>query len=640
MGRKKMFASLIMFGLLFYCCITANAVTIVEKGTCGAEVNWILDSEGLLVISGTGEMTSCPWQQNHTLSIKTLVIENGVTSIKTSAFARCTNLKSATIPNSITHTGTNIFRLCENLVDVNLPDNLEVIEGSAFCNCSALTNIVIPKNVKSIEGMAFYGCSSLRSINIPENVTNIVSNGMVFSHCTNLESINVSEKNECYISVDGVLFDKQMKNLMVYPCKKSNTSYTIPDSVNNIETYAFYGCSLNDISIPMDVSNFEQNAFDYDSNIKNVYFEGNSSQWISLITRNETSSENVMLNDANINYNCKYITYSFDVNGGNAVLDITGYILAESPEITLVGATFLGWYDNSDFFGDPITFPYNSPADITLYAKWELSDECDILSIISPEGGTITDKTIDFKIASNISEVTPEFELSYGADWDLYSAATATKPLPSKTVIIPRGGITITYYVKVIAADNETVNTYTVNFYRNTKSISPAITASRDKVTITAANCDIYYTTDGSTPTTESTKYTGVFSAPSKATIKAIAVENGKDEISDVVTFEVPEYLTTTMTGLSCYDMLDGTCYYSIMIQSDGIPTGEFIVAIYDIGGRLIGIKSEPKTIDKEETIIDIVEIDGTPHTYKAFFWNSLGKLMPLCNNAEGSVIK
>lgn len=62
-------------------------------------------------------------------------------------------------------------------------------------------------------------------------------------------------------------------------------------------------------------------------------------------------------------------------------------------------------------------------------------------------------------------------------------------------------------------------------------------------VTMTAAG-KIYYTTDGSTPTVDSTLYTGAITIDKTTTIKAIAVENGKP-VSDVTSLT----LTKTSSG-------------------------------------------------------------------------------------------
>ena len=85
---------------------TTNAETY--SGTCGDNVNWSLDTETwLLRITGTGEMKSSPWD-SYKNDIKSVEIEEGVTSIGDNAFLGC-ELTSVTIPNSVTFIGNSAF---------------------------------------------------------------------------------------------------------------------------------------------------------------------------------------------------------------------------------------------------------------------------------------------------------------------------------------------------------------------------------------------------------------------------------------------------------------------------------------------------------------------------------------------------
>ena len=118
------------------------------SGTCGAyedNLTWELDCDGVLTISGTGEMADYlfedPSWQPYISSIKTVVIEDGVTSIGVYAFYNCTGLTSVTIPNSVTSIG-----------------------DGAFYDCSSLTTVTIPNSVTSIGYWAFEGCTGLTSI--------------------------------------------------------------------------------------------------------------------------------------------------------------------------------------------------------------------------------------------------------------------------------------------------------------------------------------------------------------------------------------------------------------------------------------------------------------------------------------------
>ena len=143
------------------------------------------------------------------------------------------------------------------------------IGDSAFEDCTGLTSIMIPNSVTSIGDGAFCRCTGLTSITIPNSVTSIGS--WAFEICTSLTSINVASGNNYYSDNNGVLFNKKKTELIRYPEGKSQTSYTIPNSVTSIGDGAFWNCTgLTSITIPNSVTSTGYGAFKYCSSLTSI----------------------------------------------------------------------------------------------------------------------------------------------------------------------------------------------------------------------------------------------------------------------------------------------------------------------------------------------------------------------------------
>ena len=151
---------------------TALAADIVDSGTCGAEgdgsnLTWTLDSEGVLTISGSGDMRdydySSPWYENGN-QIQSVFMANGVTSIGNFAFNECTSLTSMTIPDSVTSIGNGAFKGCTSLTSVTIPGSVTRIGVGAFASCTSLTSVTIPDSVTRIGKQAFDYCTSLTDV--------------------------------------------------------------------------------------------------------------------------------------------------------------------------------------------------------------------------------------------------------------------------------------------------------------------------------------------------------------------------------------------------------------------------------------------------------------------------------------------
>ena len=242
---------------------TALNPQIVATGTYGGDTVWTLDENGTLTVSGTGSVTSC--QYGH--DVVKVIIQSGIIGIGDNAFA-----------------GIDIF-------EVEMADTVTSIGNLAFRNCKNLTSIIIPESVVKIGDFVFP--SQLTTISIPAGVQEI---GRIeySSKDSNLTEINVSQDNQAYCSVNGVLYNKAMTDLIRYPQKnKSNqtfiipntvrtigpdscsrtqfTSVVIPDSVTTISDHAFESCNLTELVIPEGVTHIGDNAFAMSQNLVQIH---------------------------------------------------------------------------------------------------------------------------------------------------------------------------------------------------------------------------------------------------------------------------------------------------------------------------------------------------------------------------------
>lgn len=189
-------------------------------------INWtftynILKGTATLRLSGDGYMPNGTDQSWYLIQAQTgcyiteLIIENGVKSIMDGAFAGEMYLESVT-----------------------LPDSIEFIGDSAFAD-TAITSVSLPKNLQSFNGTIFNSQSFL--------------------------SYHVSPENPYFKSVNGVVYSKDMTELVAYPVGKYANGganiFKIPETVTKIGDYAFLNCKHTSFSIPSTVKSIGMQAF-------------------------------------------------------------------------------------------------------------------------------------------------------------------------------------------------------------------------------------------------------------------------------------------------------------------------------------------------------------------------------------------
>ena len=230
----------ILLSLLAIICATTFAFA---DGQAGPNIEWwYTDTKQLVRFTGYGPMydfdisdNQPAWWFVHPYYYE---LADGITTIGNNAFYGFW-LKSFNFPASLTSIGEYAFISCSfESKNITLPDNLQTIGDLAFASTN-ITSVYLGSKVKSLGRDAFLGCRKLANF-------------------------TVSSSNPYFTSVDGVLYNKSMTEVIAFPMgdAKGRTSYVVPDGVTKIGHYAFkpgtyYVCQLTSIELPRTLKEIE-----------------------------------------------------------------------------------------------------------------------------------------------------------------------------------------------------------------------------------------------------------------------------------------------------------------------------------------------------------------------------------------------
>lgn len=157
-----------MVGLFFLGTLLQVSV-LAETGTCGENLIWNLSDDGVLTVSGTGDMTNgedygtAPWEDTKAF-INEIVIEDGVESVGAYMFWDCGNVKKVTLGEDVSRIGKAGFLYCEGLTTLQLPPNIGYVDDWAFIHCKALVKVYVPLSLNYFGDSVFLGCENLTDI--------------------------------------------------------------------------------------------------------------------------------------------------------------------------------------------------------------------------------------------------------------------------------------------------------------------------------------------------------------------------------------------------------------------------------------------------------------------------------------------
>ena len=204
--------------------------------------------------------------------ITDLIIPDGVETINSYAFYGGSNFKSVTIPSSLKTISDYSFYGCDNLKKVIIPNiggwcNIQLSNSNPLSiahhiyseSNTEIFDLQIPDGVSNINPYVFSGCNNLKTVSIPGSLTTIGSDA--FKDCNSLEKVIISDLTAWC----GITFESNPLNLAHHLYNVNGAEITdliIPDGVEIINSYAFYGGSnFMSVAIPSSLKTIGDYSF-------------------------------------------------------------------------------------------------------------------------------------------------------------------------------------------------------------------------------------------------------------------------------------------------------------------------------------------------------------------------------------------
>lgn len=268
----KFLHKLLVFALLFVGVITqASAESFTVNGVVyritdtGVAVNNLAidnDLNGIVYVpeevqygSTTYKVTGIDYLGNK--DIKEISLPGTIKKIADRTFMNCNNLQTVKLGEGISYVSEEMFYNCTALKYVSLPNSLQNIGRLAFGVCKSLKALQLPKALDSLGDGAFSGCESLSNIELPESLQTIGT--LCFYGCYKLSTIKVNPANT-YLATDGKAIFNKDKTVLYTAIPV--TSYNVPSTVRELESYAFSAqTDMTSITMPEGLTSIGRSAF-------------------------------------------------------------------------------------------------------------------------------------------------------------------------------------------------------------------------------------------------------------------------------------------------------------------------------------------------------------------------------------------
>lgn len=224
-------------------------------------------SEGLEVV---GE-----YAFQHCQLLNTFTFPSSLRELKTSSFEQITSIEHLVLNEGLEIIGDFAFAYNEYIEEITFPSTLKTIGKYAFMQNYRLKELKLVEGIQELQEGSFFYNTALTKVNIPASLHTIGFKSFSMSE-NGVKEYVVSENSNYFTTVDGIVYSKDLKELLLAPitCNFTNGHYQVLDGVEKIGSHAFYNNdSLKSITLPSSLKFIGKAPF-YITNLNKINYSG------------------------------------------------------------------------------------------------------------------------------------------------------------------------------------------------------------------------------------------------------------------------------------------------------------------------------------------------------------------------------
>ena len=173
------------------------------------------------------------------------------------------SIKKVILPDSLITIGKNSFLGFNNLKEVEFGNGVKTISDYAFSGTSIGGTITLPDSVTSIGSYPF-GSSNryITNVHIGSGITTESNLNNLVNSLSGVQEVTISESNTSFCSIDGIVYDKEVKKIIYCPTEKEVNNFVVPSTIITINDRVFYNRKLTgSLTLPDGLVSIGNSAF-------------------------------------------------------------------------------------------------------------------------------------------------------------------------------------------------------------------------------------------------------------------------------------------------------------------------------------------------------------------------------------------